>query len=70
MKGFCRTWYELTNADGHSLAISGENSFLTEELAAQAAAGVAVEYRDTVSVTEHTTTIKRIFHVKIEATEV
>lgn len=71
MKGFTATWYELANADGHALAIpQGENRFLTEELAAIAAADVCVQYRDTVTVKEHTTVIKRIFEAQIDAIEV
>lgn len=70
MKGYKATWYELANADGHALAIpQGENKFLTEELAAIAAAEVCVQYRDTVTVKQHDTCIKRVFGVEIKAVE-
>lgn len=70
MKGFAQTWYEICNADGHPLVFDEENRFLSEDLAAAAAPGVAIKYGGTVVVKEHTTTIKRIFHVKISTVEV
>lgn len=71
MKGFTVVWYEICNGDGHALAIpQGENYFLSEELAAQAAEKVCVDYRDAVVVKEHTTVIKRIFRPDITAVEV
>lgn len=71
MKGVTASWFEICNVDGHPLSIpQGKNEFLTEELAAEAAALVCVDYRDTVTVKQHTTTIKRIFHADITAVEV
>lgn len=71
MKGFTKVWYEIANADGHALAIpQGENYFLSEELAAQAATEVCMDYRDTVVVKECTTVIRRIFQANITAVEV
>ena len=70
IKGYTETWYELCNEEGHPLAIpNGSNSFLTEALAAAAAGDVCVQYRDTVTVVEHTTVVKRIFHANINAVE-
>jgi hypothetical protein len=71
MKGYTTTWYEICNADGHPLVIpQGENSFLTEDIAAEVAAEVCIEYRDAVTVKEHVVTIKRVFRVEIDAVEV
>lgn len=71
MKGFTQTWYEIANADGHALAIpQGENYFLTEDLAVEAAKVVCAEYRDTVTVKQHTSEIKRIFQMRITVVEV
>lgn len=71
MKGWSEAWYEICNVDGHPLVLtSGENRFPTEELAAQTAAVVCVDYRDTVTVKQHTITIARIFHANITAVEV
>lgn len=71
VKGSTETWYELCNEAGHPLTIpNGSNSFLTETQAATAANNVCVQYRDTVTVVEHTTTVKRIFLANISATEV
>lgn len=70
MKGFTQIWFEICNVDGHPLVIDRENRFESEELAAQYAAKVCVEYRDAVTVKEHTATIRRIFHANITAVEV
>jgi len=71
MKGFTETWFEICNADGHQLVLAGGlNRFESEELAAEAAAATCADYRDTVTVKEHTTTIARIFHANISVTEV
>lgn len=70
MKGFSQAWFEICNADGHPLALDRENSFESEDLAAAYASKVCVEYRDTVTVKLHTTEIRRIFHVEINAVEV
>jgi len=71
MKGYSETWFELCNADGHQLVLaSGMNRFESEDLAAVAAAATCKDYRDTITVKEHTTTIQRIFHADITVSEV
>ncbi len=71
MRGFTETWFEICNADGHPLVLTtGLNRFESEALAAEAAVAVCVDYRDTVTVKSHTTTIQRIFHADITAVEV
>lgn len=70
MKGVSSGWFEICNVDGHPLVLDQENRFQSEELAAQKAVKVAVDYRDTVTVKEHVATIRRIFRVKISAEEV
>lgn len=70
MKGFSRIWYEICNVDGHPLVLDRANSFESEDLAAAHASKVCVEYRDTVTVKMHTTEIRRIFRVEINAVEV
>jgi hypothetical protein len=70
MKGTSITWYEICNVDGHPLVLpGGVNSFQSEQLAATAAAATCVDYRDTVTVKEHVTTIKRVFRADIKAVE-
>lgn len=70
IKGYTETWFELCNADGHPLVLSVENRFSTEALAAAAASQTCVDYRDTVTVKEHVTTVRRVFNVSIAAIEV
>ena len=70
MKGFTQSWFEICSTDGHPLVLDRENLFESEDLAAAYAAKVCVEYRDTVTVKMHTTEIRRIFHVEINAVEV
>jgi len=70
MKGFTVEWYEICNADGHALVIpQGENHFMSEEEAADVAQDVCVDYRDTVTVKKHSTTITRIFQASISVLE-
>lgn len=70
MKGFSTTWFEVCTVDGHPLALGqGENRFRSEEEAAAVAEKTCVEYRDTVTVKECTTTIARIFRADIKAVE-
>jgi len=70
MKGFTVEWYEICNADGHALVIpQGENKFLTEQDAVDTAQDVCVDYRDTVTIKQHTTVITRIFHASISVVE-
>lgn len=70
MKGFVQSWYEICNADGHALVLDVTNKFESEDLAASKAASVCKDYRDTVTVKLHSTTIIRIFHADITVTEV
>lgn len=70
MKGFTTEWYEICNADGHALVIpQGENRFLSEDEAADCATLVCLDYRDTITVKKHTTTITRIFQASISVVE-
>lgn len=68
-KGYTETWFELCNADGHPLMLATENRFQTEVLAAAAASTTCVDYRDTVTVKQHTITILRVFNAQISAVE-
>lgn len=70
IKGYTETWFELCNADGHPLALSVSNSFSTEAQAAAAASQTCIDYRDTVTVKEHVTTVRRVFNVSVAAIEV
>ena len=70
MIGFCQEYYSLQNADGHDLVIDGPNFFLTEDIAAEMAGRICVEYRDTVVIRRHVDTIVRVFNAVTTATEV
>lgn len=70
MKGFTVVWFEICNMDGHPLVIpQGENRFETEDAAVETAQAVCLDYRDTVTIKSHTTTITRIFHADITVVE-
>ena len=69
-KGSSTTWFEICNTEGHPLVLpNGANRFRSEELAAVAAETTCVDYRDTVTVKEHSTTIRRVFRADIRAVE-
>lgn len=70
MKGLTVEWYEICNADGHALVIpQGENRFPSEDSAVETAQDVCVDYRDTITVKKHVTTITRIFQANISVVE-
>lgn len=70
MKGFCVEWFEICNSDGHALVIpQGENRFQSEQEAADTAQIVCLDYRDTVTIKKHATTITRVFRADITVVE-
>ena len=70
MIGFTREHYTLQNADGHDLVIAqGVNFFLTEAIAVEIAEEVCRDYKDTVLITRHVSTITRAFRAVVTTEE-
>lgn len=70
MIGFQREHYTLQNGDGHDLVIDGPNFFLTEDIAVEMAQRVCRDYKDTVLVTRHLSTIARAFRAVVSSEEI
>lgn len=63
-------YYTLQNADGHDLVLSVDNHWLTESMAAEAADMACKDYKDTILVRKHVSTIVRAFQAVVTVKEV
>jgi len=70
MIGFVQEYYTLQNADGHDLALTTDNHWLTEDIAAEAAIRACAEYKDVIMVRKHVDEVVRVFQAVTTVEEV
>jgi hypothetical protein len=70
MIGFAQEYYTLQNVDGHDLALTTDNHFLTEDIAAESAQDACKAYNGIILVRKHMDTVTRVFQAVTTVEEV
>lgn len=70
MIGFAQEYYTLQNADGHDLALTVDNHFLTEDIAADSAQDACKAYGGMILVRKHMDTVTRVFQTVVTVEEI